>query len=252
MTGPPASHAILDVVIEGQKTAHSSILAEYQQDPIRGTISHIDLRRSGSTSRSRRRSCRARRRVRRRRRLAACSPWSRVRFRVEALPVEVPEQIERRRLAMEIGDVAPSRRLPADESVTYLDDRETVLATVTVPRGFRSPKRPRLPRRPRRGRRGPRARRARRRASGRRVGGRRQSPSPRSSPCGSSVGASLPRRSICSWRGSATPAASTSATVTTSAGWSSTSSRGGTAASFRSKFSGRIAETRIDGAGWRS
>jgi len=44
MTGPSGLHAILDVVIEGQKTVHPSILADYQQDPIRGTISHIDLR----------------------------------------------------------------------------------------------------------------------------------------------------------------------------------------------------------------
>ena len=44
MTGKSGLHAILDVVIEGQTTVHPSILAEYQQDPIRGTISHIDLR----------------------------------------------------------------------------------------------------------------------------------------------------------------------------------------------------------------
>ena len=44
MIGPSGLHAILDIVIEGQTTVHPSILAEYQQDPIRGTISHIDLR----------------------------------------------------------------------------------------------------------------------------------------------------------------------------------------------------------------
>ena len=44
MTGPSGLHAILDVVLEGQTTVHPSILAEYQQDPVRGKISHIDLR----------------------------------------------------------------------------------------------------------------------------------------------------------------------------------------------------------------
>ena len=44
MTGPSGLHAILDVVLEGQKTVHPSILADYQRDPIRGTLSHIDLR----------------------------------------------------------------------------------------------------------------------------------------------------------------------------------------------------------------
>ena len=34
---------MLDVVLEGQSTAHPSILKEYQRDPIRGHVRHIDL-----------------------------------------------------------------------------------------------------------------------------------------------------------------------------------------------------------------
>jgi len=43
LTGAGGLHAILDVVLEGQNTTHASILKDYQQDPIRGHISHIDL-----------------------------------------------------------------------------------------------------------------------------------------------------------------------------------------------------------------
>src|SRR6266516_7627716 len=43
LTGPSGLHAILDVVLEGQKTTHASILKDFQQDPIRGHISHVDL-----------------------------------------------------------------------------------------------------------------------------------------------------------------------------------------------------------------
>src|SRR5262245_15172405 len=43
LTGAGGLHAILDVVLEGQKTTHASILKDYQQDPIRGHISHVDL-----------------------------------------------------------------------------------------------------------------------------------------------------------------------------------------------------------------
>src|SRR5262249_61878808 len=43
LTGPSGLHAILDVVLEGQKTTHASILKDYQQDPLRGHISHVDL-----------------------------------------------------------------------------------------------------------------------------------------------------------------------------------------------------------------
>src|SRR5438045_5243644 len=43
LTGESGLHAILDVVLEGQKTTHASILKDYQQDPLRGHISHVDL-----------------------------------------------------------------------------------------------------------------------------------------------------------------------------------------------------------------
>src|SRR2546428_266915 len=43
LTGSHGMHAILDVVLAGQKTTHASILKDYQQDAIRGKITHIDL-----------------------------------------------------------------------------------------------------------------------------------------------------------------------------------------------------------------
>ena len=43
LTGPSGLHAILDVVIEGQKTPHHAVLKEYQQHPIRGTLTHVDF-----------------------------------------------------------------------------------------------------------------------------------------------------------------------------------------------------------------
>ena len=43
LTGPSGLHAVLDVVLEGQTTAHPSILKEYQRDPLRGHVRHIDL-----------------------------------------------------------------------------------------------------------------------------------------------------------------------------------------------------------------
>src|SRR2546428_501783 len=41
--GAGGLHTILDVVLAGQKTTHPSILKEYQQDPLRGRLIHIDL-----------------------------------------------------------------------------------------------------------------------------------------------------------------------------------------------------------------
>jgi len=137
MTGPSGLHAILDVVLEGQKTVHPSILAEYQQDPIRGTISHIDLRE-----------------VRLDQPIHATVVVQLVgeavgvksggmlslvtrEVHLEALPTDVPEHIEVDVTRMEVGDVLRLADIPAIADVTLLDDpQETVIATVSVPRGF--------------------------------------------------------------------------------------------------------------------
>jgi large subunit ribosomal protein L25 len=137
MTGPSGLHAILDVVLEGQKTVHPSILAEYQQDPIRGTISHIDLRE-----------------VRLDQPIHATVVVQLVgepvgvksggmlslvtrELHLEALPADVPEHIEVDVTPMEVGDVFRLADIPAIANVTLLDDlQETVIATVSVPRGF--------------------------------------------------------------------------------------------------------------------
>jgi large subunit ribosomal protein L25 len=130
-------HAILDVVIEGQKTVHPSILAEYQQDPIRGTIAHIDLR-----------EVRLDQPIHATVAIQLVGEAAGVKtggmlslvareLHVEALPTDVPEHVDVDVTHMEVGDVLRLSDLPAIENVTVLDDpHETVIATVSVPRGF--------------------------------------------------------------------------------------------------------------------
>jgi large subunit ribosomal protein L25 len=134
LTGPGGLHAILDVVLDGQKTTHASILKDYQQDIISGRLTHIDLQEvrldqpiqaqvvielvgeSAGTKEG-----------------GVLSQVSRE-LNVEALPLEVPERIEVDISAMEMGDTLRLADVPAPEGVTFLDDpEETVLATVTVP-----------------------------------------------------------------------------------------------------------------------
>jgi large subunit ribosomal protein L25 len=135
LTGDSGLHTILDVVIEGKKTTHASILKDYQRDPIRGTVIHVDLqevpldqpiqatvvvelvgaeeapgvREGGALSQVARE------------------------VNVEALPMEVPEHVELDVSGMAMGDSLRLSDLPPWEGVTFLDDPETVLATVTVP-----------------------------------------------------------------------------------------------------------------------
>jgi len=137
MTGPSGLHAILDVVVEGQKTVHPSVLSDYQQDPIRGTLSHIDLREvrldqpihaevvvhlvgeSAGVKTG-----------------GVLSLVTRE-LHVEALPADVPEHVDVDVSAMEVGDVLRLEDMAAIGNVTFLDDpHETVIATVSTPRGI--------------------------------------------------------------------------------------------------------------------
>ena len=139
LTGSAGLHAILDVVMEGQTTTHSSILKDYQVDPIRGRIDHFDLQevRLDQTIQTAvvvelvGESVGAK----------AGGVLSQVarEIRVEALPLEVPERIELDVSPLEIGESLRLSDLRVPEGVTLLDDPETVLATVTVPTKVEEP-----------------------------------------------------------------------------------------------------------------
>ena len=132
-------NAVLDVVVDGGK-AHSSVLKEYQQDRVRGHITHVDLQE-----------------VRLDQPIHATVPvhltgeaagtkeggvLSQVtlELNVEALPMEVPEHVDVDVTEMHIGDSFRLEALPTIEGVTFLDDPEgTVLATVTLPTQVEEP-----------------------------------------------------------------------------------------------------------------
>jgi large subunit ribosomal protein L25 len=134
LTGQAGLHAILDVVLAGQKTTHPSILKDYQADVITGRLAHIDLQEvrldqpiqaqvvielvgeaAGSIEGG------------------VLSQVTRE-INVEALPLEVPERIEVDVSPMQMGDTLRLADVAAQDGVTFLDDpEETVIATVTVP-----------------------------------------------------------------------------------------------------------------------
>src|SRR3954471_16556577 len=43
LTGGAGLHAILDVTLDGQNSTRPSILKSRQQDPVKGSLTHIDL-----------------------------------------------------------------------------------------------------------------------------------------------------------------------------------------------------------------
>ena len=133
LTGDAGLHAILDVTLDGDN-ARPSILKSYQQDPVRGTLTHIDLQEVRLDQ-----AIQARVVVELIGEPAGVTEGgvlSQVNreITVEALPLEVPEHIDLDVTGMAIGDTLRLADLPEREGVKFLDDpEETVLATVTMP-----------------------------------------------------------------------------------------------------------------------
>jgi large subunit ribosomal protein L25 len=139
LTRDAGLHAILDVTVDGS-AARPSILKSFQQDPVKGTLTHIDLQEvrldqpiqarvvveligepAGVTEGG------------------VLSQVNRE-ITVEALPMEVPEHLDLDVTGMAIGDTLRLVDLPVQEGVKFLDDpEETVLATVTMPTRFVEP-----------------------------------------------------------------------------------------------------------------
>jgi len=137
LTGGSGLHAVLDVVLEGQQSTHPSILKEYQQDPIRGHISHVDFHE-----------------VRLDRPIQASVVVTLIggedapgvkeggvlsqpaqEITVSALPMEIPDHIDADVSNMQIGDTLRLEDITVIEGVEFLDDpHETVIANVAAPR----------------------------------------------------------------------------------------------------------------------
>lgn len=139
LTGAHGLHAILDVVLEGQKTTHSSILKDFQVDPVRGRIEHFDLQEVRLDQPIQTNVVVE---------LVGESPGAKAggvlsqvtrEVVVQALPLEIPERIELDVSAMEIGDTLRLSDLALQDGVEFLDDPGTVLATVTVPTRVEEP-----------------------------------------------------------------------------------------------------------------
>ncbi len=132
--GPHGLHAILDVVVDDQKTAHASVVKDYQQDPLRGYITHIDLHEVRLDQPISAQVAVV---------LEGDSPGVKQggvltqlarEVTVEALPLEMPDALPLDLSETEIGATLRVSDLAIPESVKVLDDLETVIATVSAPR----------------------------------------------------------------------------------------------------------------------
>lgn len=139
LTGEAGLHAILDVVLEGQSSTHASVVKDYQQDVIRGGITHIDLHEVrldqpiqatvtlhlvGEAAGSKE---------------GGVLTQALNELTVEALPLEMPHEIEFDVAELGVGDSIRVADLTTPEGATILDDLETVVASVTLPTRVEEP-----------------------------------------------------------------------------------------------------------------
>ncbi len=139
LTGDAGLHTILDVVIEGAKSSHASVLKDYQQDVVRGWITHIDLHEVrldqpiqtavaivlvGEAAGSKE---------------GGVLQQSLNEVAIEALPLEIPPQIEIDISELHVGDAVRVADLAPPEGVTILDDPESTIASVTLPTRVEEP-----------------------------------------------------------------------------------------------------------------
>jgi large subunit ribosomal protein L25 len=139
LTGDHGLHAILDVVFDGQKTPHHAVLKEYQLDPTRPRLLHIDLH-----------EVRLDQLIQTQVAVEAFGESPGVKeggaltlvlreINVEALPMEVPDRLELDISGMTIGDSLRVADVIVPEGVKILDDPEAVVATVQPPTKVEEP-----------------------------------------------------------------------------------------------------------------
>jgi large subunit ribosomal protein L25 len=139
LSGEHGTHAILDVVLEGQQRAHHAVLKDFQVDPVKSRLLHVDLHE-----------------VRLDQPIQAQvvielvgTPEGVVQggvlsqvtreVNVEALPMEVPDRLPLDVEGLAIGDSVRVADLGTLDGVTVLDDPDTVVATVTPPTRVEEP-----------------------------------------------------------------------------------------------------------------
>ncbi len=139
LTGEHGLHAILDVVFDGQKTPHHAVLKDYQLDPVRPRLLHIDLH-----------EVRLDQVIQTQVVVEPVGDSPGVKeggvltlvlreVNVEALPMEVPDRLELDISEMTIGDSLRVSDLVVPEGVRLLDDPEAVVATLAPPAKVEEP-----------------------------------------------------------------------------------------------------------------
>jgi large subunit ribosomal protein L25 len=132
--GEHGTHAILDVVLDGDDHAQHAVLKEFQLEPVKSRLLHVDLQ-----------EIRLDRAIQTQVAVELVGTPEGVvqggvlnqvtrEVSVEALPMEVPDRLPLDVAHLAINDSIRLAELAAPEGVKLLDDPDTVIASVAPPR----------------------------------------------------------------------------------------------------------------------
>jgi len=128
------THAVLEVVFEDQKKVHRAIVKDMELDPVKHTVTHVDLeevrldqvvetkvsvRFEGTAAGVK---------------LGGMLDESLREVTVKGLVTDIPEHLVIDISELEMGDAAHVSDLPVPDELEVLDDPETVLCSVLAPR----------------------------------------------------------------------------------------------------------------------
>lgn len=127
-------HAVIDVKLAGKKRVHTAVLKDYQLDPVRHTVTHVDLHEirldepidstvtvvmEGTPQGVK---------------MGGILDVITHEITVHGLPGDIPEHLTLNVEGLDIGDVAHIRDLTPPEGITIVDDVDELICSVLAPR----------------------------------------------------------------------------------------------------------------------
>lgn len=128
------THAVLDVVFEGTKTAHVAIVKDMQLDAVKHLVTHVDLQEIKLTDKIETTVAVHVEGTPHGVAMGGMLDVNTHEVTVEGLPTDIPDHLIVRVDALEMGDVAHVSDLVVPEGITVLDDPDEVVCSVLAPK----------------------------------------------------------------------------------------------------------------------
>jgi large subunit ribosomal protein L25 len=134
VTTDAGTHAVIDVLFEGTKTAHVAIVKDMQLDAVRHVVTHVDLQEIKLTDKIETTVVVHFEGTPHGVKMGGMLDINTHEVTVVGLPTDIPEHLDVDVEALEMGDVAHVSDLIVPENIQVLDDPDEVVCSVLAPK----------------------------------------------------------------------------------------------------------------------